>query len=129
MRRRETSDDEAESFNPERNYEDEINEVSRSLSESGVQLMFPRALEILLDFTFFDIDEGRSFTCPISWIFQSENIYAASQDYGTSLREIVGLKRSNGSTLSVLIAGLNRLSCEQDNARIVAFSGHLSKVE
>ena len=74
MRRRETSDDEAESFNPERNYEDEINEVSRSLSESGVQLMFPRALEILLDFTFFDIDEGRSFTCSISWIFQSENI-------------------------------------------------------
>ena len=41
---------------------------------------------------------------------------------------MIGLKRSNGSTLSVLIAGLNKLSREQDNARIVAFSGHLSKV-
>jgi hypothetical protein len=41
---------------------------------------------------------------------------------------MIGMKRSTGSTLSVLVAGLNRLSAEQDHARIDAFSGHLSKV-
>ena len=42
-----------------RSYEDEIKDVSKCLSETGVQLNFPRALEILLDFALFDIDEGR----------------------------------------------------------------------
>ena len=45
-----------------RSYEEEIHEVSRNLSESEVQLNFPMALEILLDFTFFDVDEGMPFS-------------------------------------------------------------------
>ena len=45
-----------------RSYEDEIRDVSRNLSESEVQLNFPMALEILLDFTFFDVDEGMLFS-------------------------------------------------------------------
>jgi hypothetical protein len=87
--------------------------------------MFPRALEILLDFTFFDIDEGKHFT---DNNHQRINSYAAILYYGISIHKIIGMKRSTGSTLSVLVAGLNRLSAEQDNARIDAFSTHLSKV-
>jgi hypothetical protein len=43
-----------------RSYEDEINEISRCLLETGVQHQFPRALEIQLDFTLFNVDEGTS---------------------------------------------------------------------
>ena len=85
--------------------------------------MFPRALEILLDFTFFDIDEGTNFK------FQQKNSSVAIQYSGISILKILGLKRPTGSTLSILVAGLNRLSAEQDHSRIVAFSGHLSKVK
>jgi hypothetical protein len=48
-----------------RSYEDEIKDVSKFLSETGVQLNFPRALEILLDFALFDIDEGRKLNMEI----------------------------------------------------------------
>ena len=93
-----------------------------------MQLMFPRALEILLDFSFFDIDEGKYFINTISSPYQRTNSYAAILYYGISIHKMIGMKRSSGSTLSVLVAGLNRLSAEQDHARIDAFSGHLSKV-
>ena len=49
-----------------RSYEDEIRDVSRNLSESEVQLNFPMALEILLDFTLFDVDEGKLFSIDVS---------------------------------------------------------------
>ena len=93
-----------------------------------MQLMFPRALEILLDFSFFDIDEGKYFTNAISSPYQRTNSYAAILYYGISMHKIKGTKQSTSSTLSVLVAGLNRLSAEQDHGRIDAFSGHLSKV-
>ena len=47
--------------------EREIRELSRSLSDADVQLKFPYALEILLDFTFLDVDEGNeAFNMQIS---------------------------------------------------------------
>jgi hypothetical protein len=55
-----------------RSYEDEIKDVSKSLSETGVQLNFPRALEILLDFALFDIDEGRKLNMEIEHLNASK---------------------------------------------------------
>ena len=74
VQRREASDNGTEPLDLVRNYEDEINDVSRCLSDSGVQLKFPRALEILLDFAFFDIDEGKIFLIATT-CFRSNSVF------------------------------------------------------
>ena len=66
IRKKSTSEAE-KCASPIRNYEDEIRELSRSLSDADVPLNFPYALEILLDFTFLDVDEGNeAFNMQIS---------------------------------------------------------------
>ena len=62
--RKKAASDAGKCASPIRNYEDEVREVSRCLSDADVQLNFPCALEILLDFTFFDVDEGKEVFFP-----------------------------------------------------------------
>lgn len=101
-----------------RRYEDEITEVSRNLSESGVQLNFPCALEILLDFTFFDIDEGNSLF----------DFYEVHYQNICQLLYVKNDIARPSSTASALVCSLNNMCFDEKFRQITKFSEHLSKV-